>query len=87
MPCLGIIFLGVMLLVSASDDSNPTVEVVLGLMAIAGGGVIFVAAEHLIRKRRNATADRQTPTLILKSRQPPGNADPVPINRSAATLA
>lgn len=54
-PGLLAIFLGVRELIAASDDSNPTLAVVSGLLAIVGGGLILFSGEHETRKRRNAT--------------------------------
>ncbi len=53
-PSLLAFFLGVMQLITASDDSNPTSKVVFGLIFIVLGGLMVVSAEYEHRKRQKA---------------------------------
>ena len=64
-PCLLTIFLGGMVLVTASDDSNPTFQVVIGLLAILSGVLMFASAEHATLKRRNASPQPSDPDVHM----------------------
>ncbi len=87
-PCLVVIFLGGMQLVTPSDASHPTLAVVCGLIAVISGGLMLFLLSVDTESATTPRPGPQASTLPLGSRQPPGKADvSFPLRRTRTSAA